>query len=193
MNGSGGMHLLSVPVLDAVENELALLGRIAEQRSELVNLKSTTRFSTAFAMPSRWTFSMPPVAEFLARHLDGCVAIVDPFCGESTIAHYRNDLARGGIRAELFVCTLRERVKADAVIFDPPYSPRQIAECYKSVGQAVTPKDTQNGRLYREVRAARTDILVPGGVRAVLRLAERRIRSSLAHRRNPLGAARRRA
>lgn len=120
--------------------------------------------SVAFAMPSRWTFSMPPVREFLIRHLAGCAVIVDPFCGQSRVATHRNDLALGGVDAEEFVRGLLAKgVQADAVLFDPPYSPRQIAECYRSIGRTVTASDTQNGRLYKNVRQALAELLRPGG------------------------------
>lgn len=116
-------------------------------------------------MPSRWTFQIGPVAEFVARHTAGRRCIVDPFCGTSTIAHYRNDLAHGGEDAETFVRRLHaEGVTADGVIFDPPYSPRQISECYKAVGRTVTMQDTQNAGLYSRVRAALVDVLEPGGI-----------------------------
>ena len=32
----------------------------------------------------------------------------------------------------------------DGALFDPPYSPRQISECYKGVGRTVHMKDTQS-------------------------------------------------
>ena len=116
-------------------------------------------------MPSRWTFSIPPIAEFVARHTAGRSCIVDPFCGSSTLAHYRNDLGRGGVDAEAFVRGLiAQGVVADCVIFDPPYSPRQISECYKSIGRTVTTADTQNAALYSRVRAALRDVLAVDGV-----------------------------
>ena len=31
----------------------------------------------------------------------------------------------------------------DGVLFDPPYSPRQVKECYDSIGLALSQKDTQ--------------------------------------------------
>ena len=103
----------------------------------------TTAFSVEFAMPTRWTFSMPPVAAFLARHLQGAQVIVDPFCGESEIGTHRNDLGRGGMDAELWTRQLYDSgVRADAVLFDPPYSPRQIAECYQGIGRKATTEDT---------------------------------------------------
>ena len=125
----------------------------------------STSFSTAWAMPSRWTFTQPPIAAFLSRHLAGAATIVDPFSGESTIATHRNDLARGGVDAEEFCRNLlASGLVADAVIFDPPYSPRQISECYKSVGRKVSMADTQNAALYARVRGPLSALLRPGGV-----------------------------
>jgi hypothetical protein len=124
-----------------------------------------TRVRVAWAMPSRWTFQIPPVAEFVRRWTMDRTSIVDPFCGTSTIAHHRNDLAREGVDAEEFVRRLiAVGIRSDCVIFDPPYSPRQIAECYKSVGRKPTTKDTQNAALYARVRTALAEILDPGGV-----------------------------
>jgi hypothetical protein len=121
--------------------------------------------SAVFAMPSRWTFSIPPVAEFIGRHLSGAAVIVDPFAGQSKIGTHRNDLGQGGVDAEPFVRGLiADGVRADAVLFDPPYSPRQISECYKSIGRKATGEDTQNARLYKSVRAALADILKPDGI-----------------------------
>ena len=125
----------------------------------------SAQFSTVWAMPSRWTFSIPPIAAFVARHTAGASVIVDPFCGSSTIGTHRNDLGRGGVDAEAFVRTLiAEGVRADAVLFDPPYSPRQIAECYKGIGRKATMKDMQSAVLYKGVRAALRDILKPEGI-----------------------------
>lgn len=51
----------------------------------------------------------------------------------------------------------------DTVIFDPPYSPRQISECYQAVGKPVGMAETQNARLYKIVRDGLDAILKPGG------------------------------
>lgn len=126
---------------------------------------SVPTLTLAWAMPSRWTFTMPPVREFLGRHLTIGEVSVDPFAGQSAIATYRNDLARGGVDAEEFCHRLiGEGVVADAVLFDPPYSPRQISECYKSIGRAVTTADTQNAAPYKRVRAPLVQLLKPGGL-----------------------------
>jgi len=116
-------------------------------------------------MPSRWTFQIEPVQKFLHRHLRGCGIIVDPFSGESTVGTHRNDLARGGQDAGDFCERLLEQgVAADAVIFDPPYSPRQIAECYKEIGRKATSEDTQSAVLYGRVKKPLAMLLKPGGV-----------------------------
>ena len=123
------------------------------------------KFTVAWSMPSRWTFQMPPVAQFLDRHIGARDLVVDPFCGTSTRAMLKNDLAQTGVDAEDF-CKglLLQGVKADVVLFDPPYSPRQISECYKSIGRKVTAADTQNAALYKRVRAPLAELLRPDGV-----------------------------
>ena len=71
----------------------------------------------------------------------------------------------GGVDAEEFCQRLlQDGVVADAVLFDPPYSPRQISECYKSIGKAVSMRDTQNALLYSRVRKPLAMLLRPGGV-----------------------------
>lgn len=123
------------------------------------------KISVAFAWPTRWTFRMSPIRDLFARHVVGRRCIVDPMCGDSQWGHHVNDLARGGVDAEEFVRGLIDRgVRADCVIFDPPYSPRQISECYKAMGRKATAKDTQNAHLYKRVRDALSDVLEPGGI-----------------------------
>ena len=58
----------------------------------------------------------------------------------------------------------RDGVVADSVLFDPPYSPRQMSEVYKSVGLSRGMASTQNARLYREVRDGLGALLKPGGL-----------------------------
>lgn len=122
-------------------------------------------YQRAWAMPNKFTFRISPIREFVFRYTSGCAIVVDPFCGSSAIANYRNDLGAGGVDAEVFVRELvDQKIRADAILFDPPYSPRQISECYKSIGKEVTGKDTQNAALYARVRKPCRVLLKPGGV-----------------------------
>lgn len=123
-------------------------------------------FSRAWAMPSADTFDCKPIAEFVRRHLRG--VSVDPFARNKQWATYTNDLnpttlAAEHLDAECFLDSLHDQgVVADCVILDPPYSPRQISECYAAAGIKAGMKDTQNAALYARVRRAARALCRPG-------------------------------
>lgn len=125
-------------------------------------------FHRAWAMPSRDTFSVPPIAEMVRRYLSG--VSVDPFARNCSLATHTNDLnpstsARHHMDAREFLAMLaRDGVLADCVLFDPPYSPRQITECYAAAGLKAGMVDTQSGRFKRECREQIRRLIRPGGV-----------------------------
>lgn len=55
-------------------------------------------------------------------------------------------------------------IVADAVLLDPPYSPRQISECYRRVGLKCSMSDTQNAVIYLDAICRLDTLLRPGGV-----------------------------
>lgn len=125
------------------------------------------RVSRTWAMPNGDTFSIAPIADFLDRWLDGSEIVIDPFARNSKRATVTNDLnpksdAQFHMDAREFLAGCE--VTADAVLFDPPYSPRQISELYQSIGRPVGTEDTQNARLYKSVRDLLDARLRPGGV-----------------------------
>jgi hypothetical protein len=118
-------------------------------------------------MPSGETFSLLPVSKLLDRWLTGRAVIVDPFARNSKRGTITNDLsfatnADNHMHADDFVRQLT--VEADAVLFDPPYSPRQVMECYQQIGRPCGKQDTQTARLYRAVKDGLAAILKPGGI-----------------------------
>lgn len=118
-------------------------------------------------MPNGDTFSMKPIADFIARNADHEGLVVDPFARNSKLGDLRNDLnpktdAEFHMGAVEFLKTLAGRTDIATVLFDPPYSPRQISECYKEAGLTATMKDTQNARFYKEYREAMKLFLLPG-------------------------------
>lgn len=121
-------------------------------------------------MPNAETFTVQPIGDFVQRYLTQSTVSVDPFARNRTWFTHTNDLnpataAHYHMDAESFLHTLRDNeVKADLGIFDPPYSPRQISECYKSIGLKVGMEETQNGRLYKRVRDAMDELIKPGGI-----------------------------
>jgi hypothetical protein len=123
-----------------------------------------------WAMPSKDTFSIGPIRDFVKKYEpENWDSTVDPFAGNSEVAHIRNDLnpktkAEYHMDAEAFCEMLEEkRLLFDLAIFDPPYSPRQITECYQSVGLDVTTKDTQSACMYKRVRDSLNSIVRLGG------------------------------
>jgi len=118
------------------------------------------KFSRVWAMPSHNTFSIKPIGNFVRKYLEKSSVSIDPFARDRTWANYTNDLdpntkADHHMQAEDFVLMLwRKHVRADLVLFDPPYSPRQISECYKGIGLKVGMKETQSALLYKKVRDA---------------------------------------
>lgn len=137
---------------------------------EFLDRDKLTDFSREFSMPNSETFSLPPVAKLLDKWLPSTAdraVIVDPFARNSRRANFTNDLnpktsARFHMLAEEFVET--QNVAADAVLFDPPYSPRQISEVYQQIGRQCGAEETQNGQLYKRVKDGLDRMLKPGGI-----------------------------
>ena len=119
-------------------------------------------------MPASDTFDCRPMGEFVRRYLQG--VSVDPFARNKRWATHTNDLnptteAEHHMDAEAFLKMLADRgIKADCIILDPPYSPRQISECYAAAGLKAGMKDTQNAALYARVRNAARALCKPGTV-----------------------------
>lgn len=126
------------------------------------------KMTREWAMPSPQTFSIKPIGRFVEAWVDG--VIVDPFAASCSAATHTNDLnpdstAAHHLEAAEFCAMLVEQgVIADVVLFDPPYSPRQMVEVYKSVGLDRGAEAGQNARLYKEVRDQLDLLLRPGGV-----------------------------
>lgn len=104
----------------------------------------------AWSMPNRWTFRMKPASALLDKYVkDLGAGWADPFCGHSLLAQHRNDLdpknafATHHSEAKEFLMQFHPD-SLSGVLFDPPYSPRQITECYKKIGKKTTQQDTQN-------------------------------------------------
>ena len=126
-----------------------------------------------WAMPSKNTFTIKPIEKLLKEEIDKNMVVVDPFCGNYSPANkilrgLTNDLnetitATYHLDALLFLKRQVEDNYADVVLFDPPFSPRQIAEQYKNVGL-----DTQKGKLtrssfYSNLKDEIKRIVKPGG------------------------------
>jgi hypothetical protein len=124
--------------------------------------------SRTWAMPTSDTFDCRPIGDFVRRYLHGVT--VDPFSRNKRWAMHTNDLnpdtiAEHHMDAEEYLLMLKDSgIVADCIIMDPPYSPRQISECYAAAGLKAGMKDTQNAALYARVRRAARTICVTGTI-----------------------------
>lgn len=127
-------------------------------------------FKRVWAMPNSDTFSVKPIGEFVRRYLAASKISCDPFARNNRWCTYTNDLnpstkAEYHLDAVAFLKQLTSwGIGCDLVILDPPYSPRQISECYKAAGLPCGMAETQNAALYSRIKSAVVPLLTPGGV-----------------------------
>ena len=50
------------------------------------------KMNRVWAMPNKWTFKIPPIAELLARYVGDGKGWIDPFAGMYSPAEFTNDL-----------------------------------------------------------------------------------------------------
>ena len=101
-------------------------------------------------MPNKNTFDIKPVYDLIQKYigkLPDNPVIVDPFANKNKIATITNDLDIAfdtdyHLEATDFLKQLSSD-SADMVLYDPPFSPRQLSECYKAFGLSVNMKTTQ--------------------------------------------------
>ena len=106
-----------------------------------------------WAMPNKWTFSIPNIRALLVKYAKNGMGWADPFAGQSKFAEFRNDLnpANGqpsAIEAADFMAKMNS---LDGVIFDPPYSLTQVSRSYEEMGYKFKGRENPTGG-FPEVR-----------------------------------------
>lgn len=99
-------------------------------------------------MPNSETFSIKPIRELIGKYREEGMVIVDPFARNSDIGTIANDLgpdtkAMYHKDATDFLRGLKDNM-ADMVLYDPPYSSRQVSESYKRLGGSVNTQTTRS-------------------------------------------------
>ncbi len=103
--------------------------------------------SRVFGKLSQWTFTIPPIRAFVLRYAGDGRGWAEPFRGKNTIpVEFTNDHnpEREALKHLEAVDFARDFTPASlkGVIFDPPFSYRQISEHYRLLGKKATAKDT---------------------------------------------------
>jgi len=123
------------------------------------------KISRVWAMPNKNTFLIKPIKSliedaFIYKGLMQKIVAIDPFSNNSPFADkcITNDIDPE-IKSEYhmdaldFLKTFDDN-SVDLVLFDPPYSPRQVSECYKKLDKTVNMQTTQSsfwGNLKKEI------------------------------------------
>lgn len=113
-------------------------------------------FDRKWCMPSSDTFSMKPLEDLAVKIIEIDSVVIDPFARNCKLGTIRNDI-NPDTEAEYHMDVIEflvqtESDSADVILVDPPYSPRQVSECYQQIGRKVTMQDTQSGNLYKQIR-----------------------------------------
>ncbi len=125
------------------------------------------KLSKVWEMPNKYTFDMKWVKKFIMQYYDKNLYSIDPFANKSTLATVTNDLdpampTTHHMDALDFLKMFADS-SVDLVLFDPPYSPRQVTESYTRLGRTVNMKTTQSsfwGNMKKEIAR----ITKPNGV-----------------------------
>ena len=100
-----------------------------------------------WAMPNKNTFDIKPIKKLIQEELDKGELWIDPFANKNKFAKITNDLnpeysTDYHLDALDFLKMFNDS-SVDGILYDPPYSPRQVSECYQNFGLEVTMKTTQ--------------------------------------------------
>ena len=96
-------------------------------------------------MPNRHTFLIPPIKELVYKYGGDFKGWIDPFAGENSPADITNDLnpmkpTKYHLKADDFLSQLTGEF--NGALFDPPYSLRQLKECYGDIGVKLMQDET---------------------------------------------------
>ena len=118
-----------------------------------------------WAMPNKNTFDIKPIKELIQSELTNGTWI-DPFANQNKLAAITHDLNPDfdtdyHMDALDFLKTFQNE-SVDGVLYDPPYSPRQVTECYQGVGMNVT-SETTRASFWGNQKKEISRIVKPGG------------------------------
>lgn len=117
----------------------------ADARKKVANkakrVNSNISIERVWAMPNKNTFDIKPIHDLITEELTEGLWI-DPFANQNKLATITNDLSMEfdtdyHLDALDFM-KIFDSNSVDGVLYDPPYSPRQVSECYNNVGYNVT-------------------------------------------------------
>lgn len=118
-------------------------------------------------MPNKNTFTIKPIRDFIIKYNSLDALSIDPFANVNKIAKITNDInpklnTNHNLDALDFLKLFKDG-EVDIVYFDPPYSPRQVSECYKKFGRTVNMETTQ-ASFWANMKNEISRIVKPDGI-----------------------------
>jgi hypothetical protein len=118
-------------------------------------------------MPNSNTFDIKCIGGLINKYFSPGMESIDPFANKCKLAKVTNDLnpnydTNYHLDAVDFLRQFADN-SIDFVFYDPPYSLRQVSECYKNVGIAVTMETTQSSWRTKHINEI-SRILKPNGI-----------------------------
>lgn len=115
------------------------------------------RIERIWNMPNKNTFLIKPISELLHNEILNGLWL-DPFAHDGTLKQLMSNKSNLSIidndlnplfntdyhKDALDFLKIFDNNSIDGVVYDPPYSLRQVSECYKNVGISVTMETTQS-------------------------------------------------
>ena len=130
--------------------------------------------SRVWEMPNSKTFKIRAIRDVIKKYVTEDDWVIDPFANEFSIKqeinvgkYISNDIDTDyatdfHLEAQDFM-KLFEDGCIDVVLFDPPYSSRQVSECYKKLGKTVTMHDTSSG-YFTKFKEEISRVVKPNGI-----------------------------
>lgn len=123
------------------------------------------RIERIWAMPNKNTFDILPIKQLILEEKTEGLWI-DPFANKNKFATITNDLnpefdTDYNMDALDFLKMFEDH-SVDGVLYDPPYSPRQVSECYNDFGYDVT-WETTNASFWSNQKKELARIIKIGG------------------------------
>lgn len=148
-------------------NELQTSKLAGQPPLVIADVTSSPLFSRIWEMPNSNTFDIKCIRKLIQKYLKDEMVSIDPFANKCKLAKITNDLnpeydTDYHLDAVDFLKQFDDN-SIDFVFYDPPYSLRQVSECYKNVGIPVTMETTQSSWRTKHINEI-SRVLKPNGI-----------------------------
>jgi len=129
-------------------------------------MKENIKITRVWAMPNKNTFSIKAINRLISKYIKPQLLTIDAFANNSMLANITNDIdtqynTNYHLDALEFY-KLFEDNSVDVVLYDPPFSSRQVSEVYKKFDKTVN-FETTSSKYWRLQKDEIARILKPGG------------------------------